>query len=1022
MKKVITTVIILFTVINTSAGEGGYKIEALSVEEGLLSSSVWSIAQDSTGYIWIGTDKGVARYDGYEFYNFSSSDVADNGLKGDLINVIYVDNKNGLWVGSNGQGLFKLNRTVNRFEQILISDSADSPYNGNRISNITEDVKGNIWASTFNGIAKVEIATGDVKRFLTRVDTQLVYRSAFSGLCNDGRGNFWVADGYYLGEVVCFSLEKEKEINRIQLPEDVAYGTDIDKIDDKMYISTANGYIVEYEISGNFRLEYIDQYFIGDYKYGILELMPYTDDKFLLGTFRNLSEFNLNSQKFSSAKIAGSSELIPSQTSIGSLLKDREGNIWISTDEDGVGKISAYKNPFDHINIWPAESKKRDKVYGLAVDEEENIWIGTSEGMAKYSQRSNQYEYFEYQPEIENTISNPIISSILISSDDNVYLGTIGGGLDVYNSKTKNFTNYTEVPEDSNSLSWRAIRSLHESKDDKIWIGSFGSGLEVFDKKKKNFKHYWVDENDSTAIEAKRIMDIAEDKLGNLWLASMMSGVEYFDTTKKEFKHFQHDPSNVNSISSNNTTSLCLQADSLLWIGTTTEGLNLYNIASGRFTQFTTEDGLGSNSISSIVPDKSGHLWLSTGNGISRFKPVDSTFVNFVSVDGLQNDEYTASSYAVDSIGYIYFGGNNGVTKFHPDSVSVLKINTKPVITKYNLIDRERGSLNRLPFKSYYYPSDKIELSSADYHFTLEFSALSYVLPKKLKYAYRLAGFQDDWIVTNHTNRVATYTNLSPGDYEFQLALVDAEGKISENQTKIAVVVNPLFYQTAWFVGLIATGILFFLYWIYRLRINKIKEVEALRLKIASDLHDEVGSTLTKISMRAQMLEMQVKEDKKAGNLNRISEQARETVSIMQDIVWAIDSRNDKAKDLLLKMQDTAHSILTERNVQVNFSTKKIDGDKDLQPGIRQNIFLIMKEAVHNIAKHSNADTVEISLDNSGDQFVMSIHDNGTSFCEKEYSIGQGLKNMKMRGEKISGDVSYSNKNGFTVELRMPSI
>lgn len=1022
MKKVITAVIFLFTVLISSAGEGGYKIEALSVEEGLLSSNVWAIAQDSTGYIWIGTDKGVARYDGYEFYNFSSSDVADNGLKGDLINVIYVDKENGVWFGSDGQGLFKLNRSTNRFQQILFPDSGDSPYNSNRVTSITEDSKGNIWTSTLNGLGKVEIATGEVKRFLTRIDTQLVYRSSFPTLWYDGVGNLWITDGYYLGELTCFNIDEEREINRIQLPEEVGYGADIDKINDKIYISTASGYIVEYKIVGNSKLEYIDQYFIGDHKYGFLELLPYSDDKFLLGTYRNLSEFNLNTKKFNSVKIAGDSELIPRQTSISSLLKDREGNVWMSTDEDGVGKISAYKNPFEHIKVWPAALNKRDKVYGLAVDEKDNLWIGTSEGMVKYSQSTNQYEYFEYKPEIANTISNPIISSILISSDKNLYLGTIGGGLDVYNPETKKFTNYHEVISDSNSLNWNAIRSLHESKDGYVWIGSFGGGLEFYDKNKKNFRLYWVDENDTSAIAARRIMDIEEDSLGNLWLASMMSGVEYFDRSKQIFKHYKLAPNDSNSISSNKTTSLYLQGDSLLWIGTSTEGLNKYDIQMNKFYQYTTKDGLGSNSIASIAADNRGQLWMSTSSGISRFDPIENNFVNFTYVDGLINNEYTPSSSAVDSGGYIYFGGDKGVTKFHPDSVNILEINTKPVITRYSLIDRDKGSTRRLPFKTYYYPSDKIEFSSADYHFTVEFSALSYILPEKLEYAYKLAGFQEDWIVTDHRNRVATYTNLPPGEYEFQLALVNAEGNISENKTAIAVIVNPLFYQTVWFSLLVVLIIAFLLYWLYRLRINKIKEVESLRLKIASDLHDEVGSTLTKISMRAQMLEMQVEEDKKASNLKRISEQARETVSIMQDIVWTIDSRNDKVKDLLVKMQDTAHSILTERNIQVKFSAQNLEADKDLSPGIRQNLFLIMKEAVHNIAKHSDADSVEIILENKKDQFSMSIHDNGSKFCENEYNVGQGLKNMRMRGDKINGKVSYAKKEGFMVELTMPSI
>jgi signal transduction histidine kinase len=198
--------------------------------------------------------------------------------------------------------------------------------------------------------------------------------------------------------------------------------------------------------------------------------------------------------------------------------------------------------------------------------------------------------------------------------------------------------------------------------------------------------------------------------------------------------------------------------------------------------------------------------------------------------------------------------------------------------------------------------------------------------------------------------------------------------------------------------------------------------MEKLRLKIASDLHDEVGSTLTKVSMRAQMLEMQINGEKESNNLKRISEQAIDAVSTMQDIVWAIDSRNDNAENLINKIKDTVFSMLVEKNIKVDFEITGLISDLKVPLEVRQNIYLIIKEAVHNITKHSNADSAKIYLCNSTEKLELIISDNGNNYYQKEFSTGQGLKNIEMRAEKIKGKVEYVKENGFKIVLSAPPI
>ena len=265
--------------------------------------------------------------------------------------------------------------------------------------------------------------------------------------------------------------------------------------------------------------------------------------------------------------------------------------------------------------------------------------------------------------------------------------------------------------------------------------------------------------------------------------------------------------------------------------------------------------------------------------------------------------------------------------------------------------------------------------------------------------------------------RIITYTNLNPGEYIFQVKASDRFGNWNNDFTELLIIVKPPFWLTWWFFSLAAITIISILYGIYKYRVNNLIEMQRLRLKIASDLHDEVGSTLTKVSMRAQMLEMQLKESSATENLNRISEQAREAVSTMQDIVWSIDSRNDSFNNLMNKIKDTAFSLLAEKKIKVNFRINGFENNTTLKVNERQNIYLILKEALHNISKHSNANEVNIVLDNGTKNFTMIIKDNGSNFTQNKYSTGQGLQNMEMRSKKLNGIIEYKFNNGFEIKL-----
>ncbi|HEY6906389.1 MAG TPA: triple tyrosine motif-containing protein, partial [Ignavibacteriaceae bacterium] len=285
--------------------------------------------------------------------------------------------------------------------------------------------------------------------------------------------------------------------------------------------------------------------------------------------------------------------------------------------------------------------------------------------------------------------------------------------------------------------------------------------------------------------------------------------------------------------------------------------------------------------------------------------------------------------------------------------------------------------------------------------------------PEMNQYVYRMEGFDRDWI-TGGTRHYVTYTNLDPGDYVFHIKATNSDGKWNERETSIAVIIHPPFWGTWWFRTLLILFLVLGLYLIYRIRLKRMLEIERLRVRIASDLHDDIGSALTRISLESELLNSGTDPDENRAGLRRIGDMSREIISSMSDVVWSIDARNDSTEDLLNHMKDFAFSLFSLKNIHVAFETKNIDSKKKLKVDVRQNIYLIFKEAINNSVKYSKSNEIYIRLENGENYFQMIIHDPGSTLSTGKLT-GQGLRNMQMRAERIGGRIEYLNNEGFKI-------
>ncbi|MCF8242012.1 MAG: hypothetical protein K9J16_11550 [Melioribacteraceae bacterium] len=1006
IKNLLTVCIFVFT--SNYAQMWNPYIEHISNERGLSLSAVNDIVQDSTGYFWIATDDGLNRFDGYEFVQYTFIPGNQSGLMSNEITALEVDKHNSLWIGTDGTGIYRLNRDKNNFTNFRNIEGDTNSLGNNFINCLAADTNGNIWIGTDDGLSKFNPGSQIFDRINLLKNDSIDIPIEITALGIDTKNKIWLCDNR--GDVSILNSQDNsiEKVIRFQtaFPSLAAY--------DDIWVGSSNGELIQFPAGDKYKIHSFSKI-----DAAINSISRYNNEQLLLGTADGLYLYEIENESLIEVIGNEHSEITLGDFTINCLLVDRERTIWAGSYENGIGIINQYKQNFENISLGPLENEIHD-IFAILEDSEDNLWIGTFSGLLRID-RENNFHLYKNDPG-ENSISGNHILSIIEDSDKNIWIGTRDNGLNKYNPLTERFEHFNHDPSNPNSISSDFITCFYEDSFGELWIGTFGGGLNKLNKSTNQFIKFLPDPNDSNSISDYDIADIIEDDFGNLWLATNNNGISCFERTSGQFRNFEYKPADNRSVSFNEVNALHIDSEGTLWAGIYGGGLNKYIKSENRFEYYTTNDGLINNSVYSIIEDDNGNFWLSTNSGISMFDQRTESFYNFVNDDGLTINEFNQGAHFKNDDGEIYLGGINGVLKFHPDEIHSYQLDFKPVITKVGLLISDDQKTSQSHLRWNYFINNQLVLPKYSYFVDLQFATITSVIPNKINYAYKIDELNRDWIITGSENRRAIFANLEPGEYTFKLTTVMSNGELSDNETELSIIITPAFYQTVWFYLLILVSVLAVIYAFYRSRIKRIIEMERLRLKIASDLHDEVGSTLTKISMRAEMLSMQTDKNSAVNDLIRISDQSREAVSTMRDIVWSIDTRFDSFKNLTDKIKDAAFEFLGDRGIKIKFDISGIENNLKLPITVRQNLFLIFKESITNIAKHSNASEVKVTMKGLPENFVCIIHDNGTNFSPSDVSSGQGLKNIKMRASKINAVVKFENNEGFQVNLKMPPI
>jgi len=515
----------------------------------------------------------------------------------------------------------------------------------------------------------------------------------------------------------------------------------------------------------------------------------------------------------------------------------------------------------------------------------------------------------------------------------------------------------------------------------------------------------------------EEIQFIFQDSTDALWYGTFGAGLYRLDRATNHVAHYLTDLDNPATIASNGLYSIACDRAGAIWIGLFV-GLDRYNRPTDSFEHFTERDGLASNFVKSILADDHGMLWLSTTKGLSRFDPVKRQFTNFGIEDGIQANEFRTGSCFKAKDGKMYFGGVNGYNVFHPDSIRENPIPPPVVLTSFNVFDTP-------------YPLDEsiatirdIELSYAQDVISFEFVALNYTNPEKNRYAYKMDGFDKDWVQSN-TRRYAGYTHLDPGEYVFRVKASNNDGIWNETGASVRLIVVPPFWMRWWFrvaaifcmFGSVAWAIRAFEMRKIReqvLRLEREAALERERTRIARDMHDDLGARLTEIRLLSEMTQRDRSDDRiLASNLREISEDAREVVDSFQEIVWSVNPKYDTLDNFADFLAQYASGYLGKAELRcrleipANLPTLKVSAE------VRHNMMMVVKEALNNTVKHAAASEVNLTLECDDRKLVVVVHDNGSGFApEDSRRFGNGLLNMRQRLESIGGEIQIRSTPG----------
>ncbi|MDA3817761.1 MAG: ATP-binding protein [Prolixibacteraceae bacterium] len=988
----------------------------------LKHNTVEAVCRDQMGFLWVGTNFGLNRLDGYNTINYTNNSEDTTSISANFIKCVYNDSKNNLWVGTIGGGLNLYDRQNNSFVQFLPSDKKNSISSYN-ITSIVEDKEGNIWIGT---------ATKQLNKYVVEKDSFIVYdldeydpfnrslSSIYNLLC-DKNGNIWT--GLSQGEVYRIKPENE-EIQLVSTAgdadvPDIGSINGIVELDSAILFSTWTGKIYSVDhvndsvLTLMYRSEIFDNAVLSEMEKGI------GNDIWIASRNKGLFHINLDNNNVKKYQFDSSTNGGIGSNGMNDLFLDSSNNLWLAYMDNGIGMVPIRKKMFSQLKPEDSRNDIFKNIFAIEHDTHGNIWLGLrGEGLWKYNKRNGTF--IQYDAQTNDGLNSNFILSLKWSSDDQkLYVGTDGSFMSIFDPATEKFTQVYHEKDDWSS----AVFSIEENAN-YIWASTWGGGVKEIRKDDLTYRSINFDTNDQFR---NSVFDMSVH--GNfMWVANVEMGLLKYDLTNRSYEVFEQQPNDSISLPDERINTIYVQSDSIIWIGIDGLGVYKFNSITGKATAHYENEDVAQNVIQSIQPDQNNNLWVTNISGITHIDLKTHKVYTFNAKNGLVNSQFNLNSTSFDKgNNKLYAGGLDGVDYFQTNDIIIDSTVNEVVFTGLNVMGHTIRKPNSVNLNKSIEVADKVYIMPDENIITLYFSSLDFTPSQRNCYEYKLEGFNDQWVKIPYDKNSVNYTNLYPGEYTFKIKACNSDGVMGSKASELELIVKPAFWQTTWFYILVAVlliGIAYLYYYIRNRKLIKSKKnlennvhertKEILKQKIYIEKQNTELEQVNKTKDRFfsiighdlrnpmanvnQLVDLVITEFKTASGeqimkyLDVLQRSSETTIKLLDDLLIWSHTQNGKMEakketvtiyDLFTKTIETCQMTAGKKNV-----TLKNLNEENLSVVCDENMMLtVMRNIVTNAIKFSYPESeIFLNAHKKADDIVISVTDEGKGMSKKQFN------------------------------------
>jgi PAS domain S-box-containing protein len=840
----------------------------LTQEDGLSQNAGLAFLQDSRGFVWIGTQDGLNRYDGHTFTVYKNDPDDPQSLSYNSINALMEDRDGQIWIGTWGGGLNRFDPSTQQFTRFQADPENPIGISNDNVTSLLQDATGTIWVGTLGGLDRFDPQANTFTHYRSDPnDPASLSSDAVSTIFEDSRGALWVGTGGFsvvgaglnqldraTGKFTRYTHDPANDqsiagdnISAItQGPDGMLWigmggfgveGTGLDRFDLRSGVFThfQHDEATPDSLSTDNVMDVIADgsgvLWVSTYGSGLNRMELAVPGQFV--HYRNNPYF--------AESLSGDETW--------AMLKDRSGMLWIGTARNGINLLPVNTGQFNLYRHIPDDTNSlaADAVGAFDEDAQGRIWLAMwASGLDRFDPHTGQFDHVVANPADPKALASNLVLAVHVDTEDQVWAATLGGGLNRYDPATGEVQRYQHDAANPQSVISDNQAAIVADGDAGLWIGTF-EGLDYFDFRTETFTHYLNDPANPHSLSFNQVVSLFIDRDNQLWGGTYGGGLNRLDLNnpanrdpaKAQFTIYHHDPENPDSLSNDAIFAMHQSPDGMLWFGTQS-GLSRFDPQTQKFQTYYEKQGLPNNTVLGVLEDDEGYLWITTNNGLAKFDPRTELFTIYTAADGLQSNEFNSNAYFRSRDGTLYVGGVRGFNLFRPEDVKPNPMPPPVAVTRFVVFSQ--------PLDVDLSGQTPIKLSYEQDFISFDFAALDYNKPEKNQYAYKLEGFDQEWVEAG-TRPYASYTNLPGGTYTFRVKASNGDGVWNSTGVSLPIEITPPVWETVWFRVLGIVLVIFALAAAFYFRTRSIRQQNA-RLQQMVDEQKRVEVELRKSEAR----------------------------------------------------------------------------------------------------------------------------------------------------------------------------